>query len=122
MSSRLKRIIAQASGLKTLSVPNEAPVISRIKEINQLGQDGGSRPAQCLVLRSFCPEGYRSGIVDGSGRKGRCSAIPAVAARTPNATVEHGRRCEYATFAFDVDVVKFGRSWGDEVNALDAGV
>src|SRR5215468_4421178 len=46
-------------------------------------------------------------------------AIPAVAARTPNAAVDHGRRSRiYTAFAFDVDIVKVGRGWGDEVNAL----
>jgi hypothetical protein len=45
-------------------------------------------------------------------------AIPAVAATTPNAAVDHGRSREYTALAFDLDIVKVGRGWGDEVNAL----
>jgi adenylate cyclase len=66
MSSRLKRITAQASGLETLTAPDEAPVTSGIKEINELGKTVGVARRSISSFARFVPKDIVGGIVDGS--------------------------------------------------------
>ena len=66
MSTRLKRITAQASGLETLTAPDEAPVTSGIKEINELGRTVGVARRSISSFARFVPKDIVRGIVDGS--------------------------------------------------------
>jgi len=56
MSTRLKRITAQASGLETLTAPDEAPVTSGIKEINELGRTVGVARRSISSFARFVPK------------------------------------------------------------------
>ena len=66
MSSRLKRITAQASGLQTLAAPDEATVTSGIKEINELGRTVAVARRSIWSFARFVPKDIVGGIVDGS--------------------------------------------------------
>jgi adenylate cyclase len=66
MSTRLKRITAQASGLQTLAAPDEATVTSGIKEINELGRTVAVARRSIWSFARFVPKDIVGGIVDGS--------------------------------------------------------
>ena len=66
MSSRLKRITAQASGLLALAAPDDAPVTSRIKEIDELGRTMTVAWRSIWSFARFVPKDIVRGIVDGS--------------------------------------------------------
>jgi adenylate cyclase len=66
MSTRLKRITAQASGLRALAAPDDAPVISRIKEIDELGRTIMVAWRSIWSFARFVPKDIVRGIVDGS--------------------------------------------------------
>jgi adenylate cyclase len=66
MSSRLKRITAQASGLRALAAPDDAPVTSRIKEIEELGRTITVAWRSIWSFARFVPKDIVKGIVDGS--------------------------------------------------------
>jgi adenylate cyclase len=66
MSIKLKRITAQASGLRTLAVPEDAPVTSHIKEIDELGSTMAVAWRSIWSFARFVPKDIVKGIVDGS--------------------------------------------------------
>jgi adenylate cyclase len=66
MSSRLKRITAQASELRALAAPDDAPVTSRIKEIDELGRTITVAWRSIWSFARFVPKDIVKGIVDGS--------------------------------------------------------
>jgi adenylate cyclase len=66
MSRSLKRITAQASRLRTLAVPDDAPVTSRITEIHELGRVMVVAQRSISSFARFVPKDIVQGIVDGS--------------------------------------------------------
>jgi adenylate cyclase len=66
MSARLKQITAQASGLRALAAPDDAPVTSRIKEIDELGKTMTVARRSIWSFARFVPKDIVKGIVDGS--------------------------------------------------------
>jgi adenylate cyclase len=66
MSTSLKRITAQASRLRTLAVPDDAPVTSRVTEIHELGSTMAVAQRSILSFARFVPKDIVEGIIDGS--------------------------------------------------------
>ena len=66
MSQSLKRITAQASRLRTLAVPDDAPVTSRVTEIHELGRVMVVAQRSISSFARFVPKDIVQGIVDGS--------------------------------------------------------
>src|SRR5215475_8380904 len=66
MSSRLKHITAQASGLRALAAPDDVPVTSRITEIDELGKTMTVAWRSIWSFARFVPKDIVRGIVDGS--------------------------------------------------------
>jgi adenylate cyclase len=66
MSHSLKRITAQASRLRTLAVPDDAPVTSRVTEIHELGRVMVVAQRSISSFARFVPKDIVQGIVDGS--------------------------------------------------------
>ena len=66
MSISLKRITAQASGLRTLAAPDDATVTSRVAEIDELGRTMAVAPRSIWSFARFVPKDIVKGIIDGS--------------------------------------------------------
>ena len=66
MSASLKRITAQASRLRTLAAPDDAPVTSRVAEIDELGRTMAIARRSIWSFARFVPEDIVKEIVDGS--------------------------------------------------------
>ena len=66
MSHSLKRITAQASRLRRLAVPDDAPVTSRVAEIHELGRVMVVAQRSISSFARFVPKDIVQGIVDGS--------------------------------------------------------
>jgi adenylate cyclase len=66
MSASLKQITRQASRLRTLAAPDDAPVTSRIAEINELGRTMGVAQRSIWSFARFVPKDLVRGIIDGS--------------------------------------------------------
>ena len=66
MSTSLKRITAQAGRLRSLTAPDEAPVTSRVMEINELGKTVAVAHRSIWSFARFVPKDIVSGIIDGS--------------------------------------------------------
>jgi adenylate cyclase len=66
MSTSLKRITAQASRLRTLAAPDDAPVTSRVAEIHELGRTMEVAQRSIWSFARFVPEDIVKGIIDGS--------------------------------------------------------
>jgi adenylate cyclase len=66
MSRSLKRITAQASRLRTLAVPDDAPVTSRVAEIDELGRTMAIAQRSIWSFARFVPKDIVKGIIDGS--------------------------------------------------------
>ena len=66
MSRSLKRITVQASRLRTLAVPDDAPVTSRVTEIHELGRVMVVAQRSISSFARFVPKDIVRGIVDGS--------------------------------------------------------
>jgi len=66
MSHSLKRITAQASRLRTLAVPDDVPVTSRVTEIHELGRVMVIAQRSISSFARFVPKDIVQGIVDGS--------------------------------------------------------
>jgi adenylate cyclase len=66
MSTSLKRITAQASRLRTLAVPDDAPVTSRVAEIDELGRTMAIAQRSIWSFARFVPKDIVKGIIDGS--------------------------------------------------------
>jgi adenylate cyclase len=66
MSGALKRITAQASRIRTLEVPDEAPVTSRIAEIHELGRTMVVAQRTVGSFARFVPRDIVQGIIDAS--------------------------------------------------------
>jgi adenylate cyclase len=66
MSNSLKWITAQASRLQTLAAPRDAPVTSRIAEINELARTIAVARRSISSFARFVPKDIVRGIVDGS--------------------------------------------------------
>jgi adenylate cyclase len=66
MSHSLKRITAQASRLRTLAAPDDAPVTSRVMEIHELGRVIAVAQRSIWSFARFVPKDIVQGIVDGS--------------------------------------------------------
>jgi adenylate cyclase len=66
MSNSLKRITAQASRFRTLAAPDDAPVTSRVAEIDELGRTMAVAQRSVWSFARFVPKDIVKGIVDGS--------------------------------------------------------
>jgi adenylate cyclase len=66
MATSLQRITTQASRLRTLEAPDEAPVTSRIAEIHELGRVMAVARRSIWSFARFVPKDLVSGIIDGS--------------------------------------------------------
>jgi adenylate cyclase len=66
MSSSLKRMTAQASRLRTLAAPDDAPVASRVAEIDELGNTMALAQRTIWSFARFVPKDIVRGIIDGS--------------------------------------------------------
>jgi adenylate cyclase len=66
MSRSLKRITAQASRLRALTAPDDAPVTSRVAEIHELGRVMAVAQRSIWSFARFVPKDIVQGIVDGS--------------------------------------------------------
>src|SRR5262249_7644263 len=66
MSTSLRRITAQAGRLRSLTAPDEAPVTSRVMEINELGKTVAVAHRSIWSFARFVPKDIVSGIIDGS--------------------------------------------------------
>jgi adenylate cyclase len=66
MSSTLKRITFQARRLRTLAAPDDAPVKSKIVEINELGATMTMAQRTVSSFAHFVPKDIVKGIIDGS--------------------------------------------------------
>jgi adenylate cyclase len=66
MSTSLKRITAQASRLRTLAAPDDAPVTSRIAEIHELGETMSVAQRSIWSFAHFVPKDIVKGIIEGS--------------------------------------------------------
>ena len=66
MSHSLKRITAQATRLRTLAVPDDVPVTSRVTEIHELGRVMVIAQRSISSFARFVPKDIVQGIVDGS--------------------------------------------------------
>jgi adenylate cyclase len=66
MSHSLKRITAQASRLRNLAAPDDAPVTSRVTEIHELGRVMAVAQRSIWSFARFVPKDIVQGIVDGS--------------------------------------------------------
>jgi adenylate cyclase len=66
MSNSLKRITAQASRLRTLAAPNDAPVTSRVAEIYELGRTMAVAQRSIWSFARFVPKDIVRGIIDSS--------------------------------------------------------
>jgi adenylate cyclase len=66
MSTSLKRITAQAGRLRTLAAPNDAPVKSRVAEIDELGRTMAVAQRSIWSFARFVPKDIVKGIIDGS--------------------------------------------------------
>jgi adenylate cyclase len=66
MSHSLKRITLQANRLRTLAVPDDAPVTSRVTEIHELGRVMVVAQRSISSFARFVPKEIVQGIVDGS--------------------------------------------------------
>src|SRR6202022_4545964 len=65
-STSLKRIDAQASRLRTLAAPDDAPVTSRVAEIDELGRTMAVAQRSIWSFARFVPKDIVKGIIDGS--------------------------------------------------------
>jgi adenylate cyclase len=66
MSHSLKRITAQASSLRRLMAPDDAPVTSRVAEIDELGRVMAIAQRSIWSFARFVPKDIVKGIIDGS--------------------------------------------------------
>jgi adenylate cyclase len=66
MSTSLKRITAQASRLRTLAAPDDAPVTSHVVEIDELGRTMAVAQRSIWSFARFVPKDIVKGIIDGS--------------------------------------------------------
>jgi adenylate cyclase len=66
MSRSLKRITAQASRLRTLAAPDDAPVTSRVAEIDELGRTMAVAQRSIWSFARFVPKDIVKGIIDSS--------------------------------------------------------
>jgi adenylate cyclase len=66
MSTSLKRITAQASRLRTLAAPDDAPVASRVAEIDELGRTMAVAQRSIWSFARFVPKDIVRGIIDSS--------------------------------------------------------
>jgi adenylate cyclase len=66
MSTSLKRITAQASRLRTLAAPDDAPVASRVAEIDELGRTMAVAQRSIWSFARFVPKDIVKGIIDSS--------------------------------------------------------
>ena len=66
MSASLKRITAQASRLRTLAAPDDAPVTSRVAEIDELGRTMAVAQRSIWSFARFVPKDIVKGIIDSS--------------------------------------------------------
>jgi len=66
MSTSLKRITAQASRLLTLAAPDDAPVTSRVAEIDELGRTMAVAQRSIWSFARFVPKDIVKGIIDSS--------------------------------------------------------
>ena len=66
MSASLKRITAQASRLRTLATPDDAPVTSSVAEIDELGRTMAIAQRSIWSFARFVPKDIVKGIMDGS--------------------------------------------------------
>jgi len=66
MSTSLKRITAQASRLRTLAAPDDAPVTSHIAEIDELGRTMAVAQRSIWSFARFVPKDIVKGIIDSS--------------------------------------------------------
>jgi len=66
MSASLKRITAQASRLRMLAAPDEAPVTSRVAEIGELGRTMAVARRSIWSFARFVPKDIVKGIIDSS--------------------------------------------------------
>ena len=66
MSTSLKRITAQASRLRTLAAPDDAPVTSRVSEIDELGRTMAIAQRSIWSFARFVPKDIVKGIIDSS--------------------------------------------------------
>jgi adenylate cyclase len=66
MSASLKRITAQASRLRILAAPDDAPVTSRVAEIDELGRTIAVAQRSIWSFARFVPKDIVRGIIDGS--------------------------------------------------------
>jgi adenylate cyclase len=66
MSTSLNRITAQASRLRTLAAPDDAPVTSRVAEIHELGGTMAVAQRSIWSFARFVPKDIVKGIIDNS--------------------------------------------------------
>jgi adenylate cyclase len=66
MSRSLKRITGQAGRLRTLTAPDDAPVTSRVAEIDELGRTMVIAQRSIWSFARFVPKDIVKGIIDGS--------------------------------------------------------
>ena len=66
MSTSLKQITAQASRLRTLAAPDDAPVTSRVAEIHELGRTMAVAQRSISSFARFVPKDIVKGIIDSS--------------------------------------------------------
>ncbi len=66
MSGSLKRLTAQAGGLRTLAAPDDARISSRITEIDELGGTMAVARRAVWSFAHFVPKDIVKGIIDGS--------------------------------------------------------
>jgi adenylate cyclase len=66
MSTSLKRITSQASRLRRLAAPDDAPVTSRVAEIDELGKAMAVAQRSLWSFAHFVPKDIVKGIIDSS--------------------------------------------------------
>jgi adenylate cyclase len=66
MSTSLKRITSQASRLRRLAAPDDAPVTSRVAEIDELGKAMAVDQRSLWSFAHFVPKDIVKGIIDSS--------------------------------------------------------
>src|SRR5262249_24381921 len=66
MSNSLKRLAAQAGGLRTLAAPDDTLITSRISEIHELGRSMALARHTVWSFAHFVPKDIVKGIIDGS--------------------------------------------------------
>ena len=66
MSTSLKQITAQASRIRTLAAPDDAPITSRVAEIDELGRTMAVAQRSVWSFARFVPKDIVKGIIDGS--------------------------------------------------------